>query len=169
MLLQRFGAIFNNISGSKMPIWKRNSMPQANNMDAKHCAGQTLMLDFQWKRYLEGLFDWFSCQKFAPELHFNFCVHQFKLCVAYSWLDIPVSGGIATLCQKWNFHVPAWRVCWSWYHCWLPFCCFYFCNFFLNTNKVPCGLSSVYWDRLSSKGGSSEGKGPRLVCSLHCP
>ena len=41
MILQRFGAIFSNISGSKMPIWKRNSMLQANNMDAKHCAGQT--------------------------------------------------------------------------------------------------------------------------------
>ena len=47
MLLYRFGANFNNISGSKMSIWKRNSMPQANNMDAKHCAGQTLILDFQ--------------------------------------------------------------------------------------------------------------------------
>ena len=49
-----------------MPIWKQNSMPQANNMDAKHCAGQTLILDFKWKRYLEGLFDGFSAQKKDP-------------------------------------------------------------------------------------------------------
>jgi hypothetical protein len=47
MLLQMFGAIFSNISGSKMQIWKRNSTPQANNMDANHFAVQTLILDFQ--------------------------------------------------------------------------------------------------------------------------
>ena len=67
MLLQRFGAIFSNISGSKMPIWKQNSMPQANNMDAKHCTGQTLILDFQRKRFLEGLFDGFHAKTKTPD------------------------------------------------------------------------------------------------------
>ena len=41
-------------------------MPQANNMDAKHCAQQTIILDSQLKRYLEGLFDGFSCQNKDP-------------------------------------------------------------------------------------------------------
>jgi hypothetical protein len=58
MLLQRFGAVFSNISGSKMPIWKQNSMPQANNMDAKHCAGQTQTSIFNekgiWRANLMG-------------------------------------------------------------------------------------------------------------------
>ena len=62
---------FNNISGSKMLMLRRNSMPQTNNMDAKHCAGQTLILDFQLKRYLEGLFDGFSCQNKDPGLNFR--------------------------------------------------------------------------------------------------
>ena len=41
-------------------------MPEANNMDAKDCAWQTIILDFQLKRYLEGLFDGFSCQNKDP-------------------------------------------------------------------------------------------------------
>ena len=46
-----------------MPMWERNSIVQSNNMVAKHCARQTQILDFQQKRYLEGLFDGFSCKK----------------------------------------------------------------------------------------------------------
>ena len=41
-------------------------MPQAINMDAKHCARQTIILDFQLKWYLEGLFEGFSCQNKDP-------------------------------------------------------------------------------------------------------
>ena len=46
-------------------------MPQANNMDTKHCAGQTKILDYQLKRYLEGLFDEFSCQNKDPGFNFR--------------------------------------------------------------------------------------------------
>ena len=44
-------------------------MPQANNMGAKHCARQTIILDFLLKRYLEGLFDGFSCQNKDPRFN----------------------------------------------------------------------------------------------------
>ena len=54
MLLLRLGAIFNNISGSKMPIWKRNSMPQANNMDANIAAGKLKYSIFNEKGILRA-------------------------------------------------------------------------------------------------------------------
>ena len=48
MILQRYSAILSYISGSKNADLEAFAVPLANNMEAKHCTGQTI-LDYQRK------------------------------------------------------------------------------------------------------------------------
>ena len=74
MQLQRFGGILSYISGKKKADMKAFAVPLANNMEAKHCAGQTLYLIFNeksiWRAYLMSL-NAKTKTLASPELHFK--------------------------------------------------------------------------------------------------
>ena len=55
MQLQRFGGILSYINGKKKADMKAFAVPLANNMEAKHCAGQTPYSIFNEKKVSGGL------------------------------------------------------------------------------------------------------------------